>query len=375
MASERTFCSECGAANDADAAFCESCGHALAAADAPVAEPEVEYQDNVEAPPAGRKFSPKILALVGIVLVAGGAYALRAPITSMLATNGKTDTTTVTSDSIQLVPNEGTPQLNDRGTRDAQFVVTPEVLERVTGGSQPIISMRPSVPTQAPPQRTQQRAQQLPPQSRTTESQRAMPLPEAPPEFPDFKAPPASGRSSGSSATADGPSPGGRIAAGSVLSLKSTSQICTDRTQQGARFTAVVQQEVTGSHGASIPAGTPVTFVVDRLTRAQNANEKNEFSVAPESISLNGDSHPISATVDAVTIKQKSKSLFGALAGAAAAAAAAKATGGDTKQTIAGAIGGGAAGAVIGNQIRGGDGCIEKNGSIRIRLGSDIALR
>jgi hypothetical protein len=114
-----------------------------------------------------------------------------------------------------------------------------------------------------------------------------------------------------------------------------------------------------------------MTFVVDRVKPA-SASEKAQFSIAAESVPIAGEQHAVKATVDAITIKEKSRSLVGALVGAAAAAAATRAAGGNTKTTIGGAVAGGAAGAVIGNQIRGGNGCIERNAAIRITLSSDI---
>ena len=132
-----------------------------------------------------------------------------------------------------------------------------------------------------------------------------------------------------------------------------------------------MQQDVIGENGATIPRGTAMLFVVDR-SKAATANEKATFSIAAESVPLDGSQRPIKANIDAVQIKEKGRSLVGALVGAAAAAAAARAAGGDTKTTIGGAVAGGAAGAVIGNQIKSGNGCIEKNAPIRITLTSDI---
>jgi hypothetical protein len=389
MPADRLFCSECGAANDPDGAFCESCGHPLAQADAQVGgADEVQYEEVAEAvPPPARRVSPRILAIVGLVVVAGAAYALRAPITSFIASKkGPGPVVAADSDSVQLATAPANPQFNDRAVRgDSMMELTPEMLQRVTGGAEPTITVIRTPRSPAPQLRTpQSRAQQSTNQS-TVRPTRSMPQPEAPPDFPEFKAPPPSTASGTVSAPAGDSRLGheappqvaavGRIPAGSVLSLKSAAQVCTDKTQVGARFNAIVQQDVAGSNGAAIPAGTPVTFVVDRLKHAQNANEKNEFSVAPESIDLSGDRYPISATVDAVTVKKKSQSFLGALAGAATVIAITKASGGDTKQAVVGGVAGGAAGAVIGNQIRGGDGCIEKNASIRITLGNDITVR
>jgi len=83
----------------------------------------------------------------------------------------------------------------------------------------------------------------------------------------------------------------------------------------------------------------------------------------------------LAASVDAVTLKPKKVGLMGALVGAAAVAAATRASGGDVKQTVAGGVAGGAAGAVIANQLKTGDGCIEKNSAIRITLAADLTVR
>jgi hypothetical protein len=168
--------------------------------------------------------------------------------------------------------------------------------------------------------------------------------------------------------------PPARIAAGSLISLRSADQVCTDKTKEGARFRGIVQDDVEGENGGRIHKGSVVTFVVASLKRGNTPTEKTDFSVAAQSVQINGSDYPLEATTDAVTIKAKSRGLFGALAGAAVGAAAAKAGGGDTKQAIAGGVVGGAAGAVVGGQLKTGDGCIEKNAPIRITLQSAVTL-
>jgi hypothetical protein len=151
--------------------------------------------------------------------------------------------------------------------------------------------------------------------------------------------------------------------------------VCTDKTREGARFRGVVQEDIEGSNGARIPKGTVVNFVVDRLRRSGNPNDKVDFSIAPETIEIGGSPSPLAASVDAVTVKPQRRGLFGALAGAALGVAVTKAAGGDTRAAVAAGAAGGAAGAVIGNQIKNGDGCIEKNSAIRITLQADLPMR
>jgi hypothetical protein len=160
-----------------------------------------------------------------------------------------------------------------------------------------------------------------------------------------------------------------------VLALKATSQLCTDKSKVGDRIGAALQQDVFGPNGARIPQGSTVTFVVDQLKRGdENTKARTVFSVTPQSIAIEGESYLLSATVDTVVLKKKGRGLLGAVVGAAAGIAAAKAAGGDTKTAVAGGIVGGAAGAVVGGQLEHGDGCIEKNALIRIRLSEDLSL-
>jgi hypothetical protein len=371
MSNERLFCAQCGTANEPDARFCESCGSALGQA-APVAA-----SAPASLATASKGSSRKTVGILAAVLVLGGAaYAFASPLKSFLGIGANGTQQAAATDSLEFAPVATEPQLNDNPGQ--QTPVDPVVTEVP-------VQAPPEMPRQAEPAPAPRVAQSRPRETSapvsSAPSARAMPMPDEPPAFPDFKVPQTG--PGGADARASQPSPAappaavaspGRIPAGAVLALRSADQVCSDKTQQGARFRAVLQQEVTGSNGATIPQGTIVTFVVDRAKRA-SGNEKAEFSVAPEALELGGDRYPISATVDQVTIKQKSRSVLGALAGAAVTAAATRAAGGDTKQTIAGGVVGGAAGAVIGNQIRAGDGCIEKNATMRITLASDITMR
>ncbi len=391
MSDDRLFCSECGTPNEGDAVFCESCGHRLddtqaASGSTAGAEPQ---------PVGRRRLSPALVALLTVVIVAGGALAFRARIASYLGSIGGSAKNS--ADSLQFAPVPHDVQLNDRPTGQQSPALAPPV---ILPGNQQVAGVQPAsprTPSAQPPGRRPQSVQPATP--RQPDAQPSVQLPGRPAPFPEGFKPPEGATTSGSPAEASAgrnegptgipagavvtraveePAPAratGRIAAGSVLSLRTVDQVCTDKTREGARFKGVVQQEVAGSDGAAIPKGTIVTFVVDRLRRSGNPNDKVEFSVAAESIEIAGASYPVAATIDAVTVKPQRRGLLGTLAGVALGVTITKAAGGDTKSAIAGGVAGGAAGAIVGSQLKTGDGCIEKNAPIRITLGADLTMR
>jgi outer membrane lipoprotein SlyB len=171
------------------------------------------------------------------------------------------------------------------------------------------------------------------------------------------------------------PAPVARMTAGTTLAMRSADQICTDNTREGARLRAVVDQDVTGTNGARIPRGSQVTLVVSQLKRAASANDRTVFALAAESIEIGGVSYPLTASVDTFAIKPKTRGLLGAVVGAAVGAAAARAAGADTKEAIAGAAVGAAGGALVGRQMLAGDGCVERNATVRATLRADLTLR
>ena len=150
-----------------------------------------------------------------------------------------------------------------------------------------------------------------------------------------------------------------------MLQLKAQDKLCTDA-KPGDRLTAALQQDIQGSNGTGIPRGSLVTFTVQKA--------KPDFSIAAQTIQIGGISYPLSAQLDSVAFKRKGHGLLGALAGAAAGAAVTKAAGGDTKTVIAGAAAAGAAGAMVGSQLKNADGCIDKNAAMRLVLREDLTL-
>src|SRR5215218_5830280 len=104
-------------------------------------------------------------------------------------------------------------------------------------------------------------------------------------------------RNTPGSAAASGGGAVGTIASGASLSLRSNSRVCTNTYTVGQTFTAAVANAVTGTNGATIPAGANVTLEVTQLKRSENANDKIIMEFAVRSVSFGGRTYPVTGTV------------------------------------------------------------------------------
>jgi len=357
--SNGNFCANCGSPNEDDARFCEACGRELTEDVAPTAV----------AP--RRRWSAKVVVpVVLLLLVAAGAFAFPAQFSSamsatkgMLGLGSRVDTSTTQTVATPggpstVIPFGDTALTPPPGLKVA--VSEPDEVKRAAADTEDLPVPRPIPPE--PPARTKQWIE--PAITRRDSAMVELPVSTS-----------TETRPSSSSATTIPPEPlplppaPKLIAAGTTLQLKSLDKVCTDKNKQDDMFRTVVDQPVEGSSGARIPKGSVVTFIVDRLSRADG---KVEFSISPLAVELNGVQAPIRASVDAVALKKANKGLLGAVVGAAAGIAAAKVAGGDARATVLGGAAGGAAGALIGKQLQNADGCIETNASIKITLRSDL---
>ena len=65
----------------------------------------------------------------------------------------------------------------------------------------------------------------------------------------------------------------GSIAAGTTLASHANSKICTNTNQVGDHVTATIDNAVSGTNGATIPAGATLNLTVTNLKRSENAND------------------------------------------------------------------------------------------------------
>ncbi|MEO8337446.1 MAG: hypothetical protein ABI664_20885 [bacterium] len=172
----------------------------------------------------------------------------------------------------------------------------------------------------------------------------------------------------------------GIIAAGTSLSLRSNERVCTNTHHVGSTFSATLASAVTGSNGATIPAGATVSLEVTSLKRSENATDKIVMEFAVQSLSYGGQRYPVSATVadaqvDRVRNQPKDKDVQKVVGGAIIGAIAGQILGKSTKSTIIGAAAGAAGGAGVAAGTANYEGCVPDGGNIVVTLNSPLQVK
>lgn len=171
----------------------------------------------------------------------------------------------------------------------------------------------------------------------------------------------------------------GTIAAGSTVSLSSSTRVCTNTHKVGDRFTATVRNSVTGSNGAVIPAGATATVEITSLRRSNNANDPIVVGVAIRSVSFGGRTYAVSGTtssaqVDRVRSSTTRDDVKKVATGAAIGAIAGQILGRDTRATVTGAAAGAAVGAGAAVATANYEGCIPTGGNITVSLDNSVQV-
>jgi len=172
----------------------------------------------------------------------------------------------------------------------------------------------------------------------------------------------------------------GTIAAGSTLNLASNSRICTNTNRVGQRFSATVSETVTGSNGATIPAGANATIEITELKRSENANDNVVMGFRVVSVSFGGKSYPVDATtqyarVEKVRNQPKDKDVQKVIGGAAVGAIIGQVLGKSTKGTVIGAAAGAAAGTAAAAATANFEGCVPSGGRITVSLDAPLKVQ
>ena len=185
---------------------------------------------------------------------------------------------------------------------------------------------------------------------------------------------------SGTAPAATGGGVVGTIPAGATLSTHANSRICTNTNAVGDHVTATVENAVSGSNGAVIPAGATVNMTVTQLKRSENSNDPIVMEFAVNSVTFNGHTYPIEATVasaavDRIKDQPQSKDVQKVAIGAVAGAIAGKIIGKSTKGAVIGGAAGAAAGAATAAATANYQGCISSGGNIVVKLTSAATVR
>jgi hypothetical protein len=185
---------------------------------------------------------------------------------------------------------------------------------------------------------------------------------------------------SGSNPAASGGGAVGTIAAGTTLTTHANSRICTNTNAVGDHVTATVENAVSGTNGATIPAGATVNMTVTQLKRSENSNDPVVMEFAVNSVTFGGHTYPIEATIETAAVERirdqpQSKDVQKVAIGAVAGAIAGKIIGKSTKGAVIGGAAGAAAGAATAAATANYQGCIASGGNIVVKLTSAATVR
>lgn len=172
----------------------------------------------------------------------------------------------------------------------------------------------------------------------------------------------------------------GTIAAGTSLSGHAGSKICTNTNAVGDHVSAIVDNSVSGSNGAMIPAGATLNMTVTRLKRSENSNDPIVMEFAVNSVTFGGRTYPLdgvvtSAAVTRVRDESQAKDVQKVATGAVIGAIAGRIIGKSTKGTVIGGAAGAAAGAAAASATANYQGCIEAGGNIVVKLVSAATVK
>lgn len=187
-------------------------------------------------------------------------------------------------------------------------------------------------------------------------------------------------RNTGAAAANAGGGAVGTIASGTSLALKSNTRVCTNTYTVGQTFTASLANAVSGSNGATIPAGADVTLEVTNLKRSENVNDKIVMEFAVKSVTFGGKTYPVSGTVASADVERvrnqpKSKDAQKVATGAVVGAIAGQIFGKSTKSTIIGAAAGAAAGGAVAGATSNYEGCVPEGGAIAVDLSAPLQVK
>jgi len=142
------------------------------------------------------------------------------------------------------------------------------------------------------------------------------------------------------------------LAAGASFSATTDAEIRSNKNKVGDTVTATVASDVKDAAGVVvIPAGAKVTLAVTALKVSENKSDSTgTLTLKPTSISVNGTSHPLPASISGLHTKLEGRSTNAGYiakvgAGTAVGAIVGRVIGGSTKGAVIGGVIGGVVGA------------------------------
>lgn len=190
----------------------------------------------------------------------------------------------------------------------------------------------------------------------------------------------------GFAACAQGASPGTAdrsLALGSGTQIEATTErtISSRNDKAGETFTASVSSDVADGRGrVVIPAGSTLTLTITELQPATDKGKADgRITVRVTSVTIGGQTYPISATISAMDHTLKGRGVGTQEAGKTAAGAviggiAGRVIGGDAAGTVIGAVVGGAVGAAVAVETANRDVVVVAGTPITVKLNESLSL-
>jgi outer membrane biosynthesis protein TonB len=173
----------------------------------------------------------------------------------------------------------------------------------------------------------------------------------------------------------------GEIGTGTGFSLTSGSKVCTSTNRPGDKLVATLNNAVTGTNGAVIPAGSNVVLEVASASAGQNG-QAPQIGFRIRAIVVNDQTYAVSGSVITLDSLQRTKVAAvdpnadkkKVIGGAIAGAILGQMIGHSTKGTVIGAAAGAAAGAAISKSGEKWEGCLPAGAALRVTLNEPIVM-
>ncbi|HVT41001.1 MAG TPA: hypothetical protein VHE78_18335 [Gemmatimonadaceae bacterium] len=173
----------------------------------------------------------------------------------------------------------------------------------------------------------------------------------------------------------------GTIGAGTTLAVHSIPNVCTNTHHAGDLFAATLNDQVSGSNGVTIPAGTSMRFRVVESVRSEHSKDHAKLSFVPVSLSVGGVTYPVQGRVTQTPsfnmerVQSTQVQAEKIAAGAAIGAVAGQVIGKDTRSTVIGGVVGAAAGTAVAAGTADYDACVPNTGTITVVLDRPVSVR
>ena len=172
----------------------------------------------------------------------------------------------------------------------------------------------------------------------------------------------------------------GVVASGATFRFVTSGKVCSNTVTVGEAFSASLTESVPASNGLMIPEGAKGTFEVVEAQTAKNSNDQTMLTVRLVSVTYDGRTYPLNATVQSTSAERVRSASKGTDAkkvagGAILGAIAGQVLGKNTKGTVIGAAAGAAAGTAAAAATANFDTCMNAGASIRATLDAPVTVR